>query len=120
MAWKFKKNLPVFIQISDRIRGDIVSGVYSAGEQLPTVRQLSLAVSANPNTVQHALSLLEEEGLIETRGTLGKFVSSDEEKLRAAKEKLKRQAIESLFEEAASLGITAEEIIIYAKEIQGL
>ena len=120
MAWNFNKNSPVFIQISDKIKQDIVSGVYSSGEQLPTVRQLSLAVSANPNTVQRALSLLEAEGLIETRGTLGKFVSSNEEKLNEARERLKKQAIKELFEEATSLGITTEEIIHYIKEIQAL
>lgn len=116
MAWDFKKSLPLFVQISDRIRRDIVSGVYSEGEQLPTVRQLAVTVSANPNTVQHALSLLEDEGLVVTRGTSGKFVTSDAALLDGARVKLKRQAIEMLLSEALSLGITAEEIIEYVKE----
>ena len=120
MAWEFKKNLPLFVQISDRIRRDIVLGTYSAGEQLPTVRQLAFTASANPNTVQHALAILEDEGLIVTRGTAGKFITSDTELLCAARKKIKAHTIEGLLKEALELGISAEEIVEYVKEAHGI
>ena len=52
MAWSFDRNTPVFVQIADRIRRDVISGIYPPGEKIPTVRQLAAIAAVNPNTVQ--------------------------------------------------------------------
>ena len=80
LAWKFKDGIPLTVQISDRIRQDILRGEYRAGEAFPTVRQLAAEASVNPNTVQKALVILENEGLLVTLGTAGRTVTEDGEK----------------------------------------
>ncbi|MBR5818080.1 MAG: GntR family transcriptional regulator [Clostridia bacterium] len=86
MAWSFNAGTAVYIQIAHKIRRLVISGEYPAGAQIPTVRQLAIDVAVNPNTVQRAFSLLESEGLIESRGTLGRFVTSDPDKISRARE----------------------------------
>ena len=79
MAWSFSSHRPLFYQVAERIKHSIISGEYAPGEQIPSVRQLALDAAVNPNTVQHAFSHLESLGLIESHGTVGRFVTEDTE-----------------------------------------
>ena len=72
MDVRFEGSRPVYIQIAERIINMVLSGTYKPGEQLPTVRQLALDVAVNPNTVQRALTELENEGLLCAKGTQGR------------------------------------------------
>lgn len=116
MAWQFHNKSPVFIQISDRIRTEILTGKYPPDAQIPPVRQLALEASVNPNTMQHALALLEGDGLIITRGTVGRFVTSDEAVLKEARKAAHRLAMRSLLADALALGITREELIEFIQK----
>lgn len=75
MAWQFRGHSPVYRQIVRHIRADILNGRYQPDEQIPPVRQLAMEASVNPNTMQRALSALEDEGLLVSRGTVGRFVN---------------------------------------------
>ena len=116
MAWHFNGTEAVFIQIADKLRHDIVNEKYMPDSQMPSVRQLAFEASVNPNTMQRALSLLEGEGLLISKGTVGRFVTSDTAVLETAREALRKNAIKKLLCEARSLGISASELIDYIKE----
>ena len=116
MAWKFNDHEAVFIQIVNRLRSDILSGKYPPDSKFPPVRQLAYEAAVNPNTMQKALSLLENEGILCPRGTIGRFVTSDTSVLEAARENIRRKCIQDLLEDATRLGISAEELIKYIKE----
>ncbi len=116
MPWQFNSTEAVFIQIADKLRAEIISGKYAPDSQIPTVRQLAFEVSVNPNTMQKALLLLEEEGLLYTRSTVGRFVTSDTEVLFCAKERIKRETVHKLIAEAEALGISSDELINLIKE----
>jgi DNA-binding transcriptional regulator YhcF (GntR family) len=107
----FDRTVPVFLQIKDRIKSDILNAVYKPGEQIPTVRKIALDMSVNPNTVQRALFMLEEEGLIVTEGTTGKFVTEDSEKIEKSKREAQEQTLKAWLDRIHSLGITNDEII---------
>ena len=106
MAWKFHSKLPVSYQIAEKLRLDILNGLYEPGMQFPTVRQLAVDASVNPNTVQKALLQLETEGLLITQGTVGRFVTDDVQALESAREVLRREFVIRVMAEAAELGIT--------------
>ncbi len=116
MAWQFNQREPVFIQIADRMRSEILFGKYKCEEQIPSVRQLAFEASVNPNTMQKALATLEEEGLLQTHGTVGRFVTSDAEVLKAASDSVRRKSVRNWLIEAHSLGFTQEELIHYIKK----
>ena len=77
MGFDFDNNMPIYLQISDILKVKIISGEYMPGQRLPSVRDLALALKANPNTVQRALANLENDGLIFTERTNGKFVTEN-------------------------------------------
>jgi GntR family transcriptional regulator len=75
-----QSGVPVYRQIIDQVRGGIASGALTVGDQLPTVRQLAVDLSINPNTVVRAYRELELGGLLETHQGTGTFIST--QKLR--------------------------------------
>ena len=64
MIWHFENDRPIYTQLLEQIRLRIISGEYTAGARLPSVRELASEASVNPNTMQKALSELEQSGLI--------------------------------------------------------
>ena len=107
----FDRNAPMFLQIFDRLKKDIISAKYPPNSQIPTVRQLAFDMSVNPNTVQRALQLLEDEGLIITRATLGKFVTSDIARISAVKKEIQRETLRAWIREMQEIGISTESIV---------
>lgn len=116
MSWQFNGTQAVFVQIADKLRRDIVNGIYLPDTQIPTVRQLAFDASVNPNTMQRALSLLEEEGLLISRGTVGRYVTSELEVIESARKKICLDTVKRFCFEAHALGITRSKLIDYIKE----
>jgi len=113
MAWKFEAGIPLANQIIGKLKSDIITGVYKPGEPFPTVRDLAFTASVNPNTMQKALSRLEEEGLLVTIGTQGRMVTDNEEIIKhIAKEETEKQ-IKAIIASAKSLSISKDELIEY-------
>ena len=75
MNYIFDNERPIYIQLVELIRTDIVSGKYEKGSKLPSVRELALTMKVNPNTMQKALVELENEKLIYTERTNGKYAN---------------------------------------------
>ena len=59
MSWNLNPEYPIYTQIMEHITSDIISGVYTPGSKLPSVRELAQTAGVNPNTMQKALSALE-------------------------------------------------------------
>src|SRR5437660_12570042 len=70
-----RSGVPVYRQIIDQVMGGIAAGTLAAGSQLPTVRQLAVDLSINPNTVVRAYRELEIRGVLETQQGTGTFIS---------------------------------------------
>ncbi len=112
----YRDSRPIYSQIIDRFRSQILAGVLLPGEKLPSVRELAQELSINPNTIQRSYRQLEMEGWIATVPGKGCFVSGN----YAALEQEKQRLLEELLATAGrlvSLGMTREEIAEYiAKE----
>jgi DNA-binding transcriptional regulator YhcF (GntR family) len=93
MAWSFSSDRPVYIQIANRIKKSVLSGEYAAGQQIPAVRQLALEAAVNPNTVQKAMLLLEEEMLLVPKTTVGLFVTPDTSVIENVRNKIKKDTV---------------------------
>ncbi len=116
MAWSFNQHAPVYIQIAKRLRTEIINGTYAPGEQIPPVRQLAITAAVNPNTMQHALSELEVEGLICAKGTQGRYVTEDVAVLSAARRTAAKQLVSEFLKQAESMSISKAELIKMIEE----
>ena len=113
MPIEFDNFRPIYIQIIEEIKLKIISGQYECGQQLPAVRALALDYKVNPNTVQRSYSLLEEEGLVYSDSTNGRFVTTNKKLIEKLKEKIAKEKIELFITNMNDLGIDKNIIINY-------
>ena len=118
MSYKFSSDRPIFLQIAEIIKADIVSGKIEVGQKLKSVREFSAEFGANPNTVQKALAELENDGLIFTDRTNGKFVAEDRLTILKGKQNIINQKISDFFKEMQTLGLSKTDIVQMV-EIEG-
>ena len=95
----------------DQIKYSVASGALRAGDQLPSVRQLSLDLSVNPTTVVKAYSELEHEGVIHSRRGMGTYVSDKPVEIaREQRVEILTRLAERLVVEAVQLGAEARDV----------
>ena len=106
----FNNSVPIYLQIINEIKKQIISGKLTPGERIPSVRDLALTYKVNPNTMQKALTELEDEQLIKTERTNGKFVTEDTKIINKIKNEYADTLTQNYLSEMISLGITKQEI----------
>ena len=111
MSFEFLNSTPIYLQIVEHIKTQIISKKYLPNQKLPSVRELSLAFSVNPNTVQKALYELEDMGLIYTERTNGKFVTDKEEIINRVTEDTLNKMIDDFYGSMEKMGFKREEAL---------
>ena len=119
MEFNFDNERPIYIQLVELIRIKIVSGEFQRGQKIPSVRELALAMKVNPNTMQKALVELEDEKLIYTERTNGKYVTEDEKLIEKVKNELAKEKVENYINSMNSIGISFDEAVKYLQELGG-
>ena len=112
----FDSNRPIYIQLVEQLELYIISGKIPPGERLPSVRDLALQAKVNPNTMQRALTELEDLGLIYTERTNGKFVTTNTELLDQHREQFIADRLQSFLAEMSELGFDQKTIIKILKQ----
>ena len=115
----FDNERPIYIQLVEMIRIDIVSGKFKKGQKLPSVRELALTMKVNPNTMQKALAELEDEKLIYTERTNGKYVTEDEKLIEKTKKQLAQEKVNNYLNSMKDIGISYELAVKYLQELGG-
>ncbi len=113
MNFIFDNDRPIYIQLVEQLKECIVAGKFKAGEKLPSVREFAMQIKVNPNTVQKALAEIENQKLIYTERTNGKFVTENEELIENVKKELANQKVQKYFQDMNKLGINKEDAITY-------
>ncbi len=116
MAWTLDKNRPICPQICEQLSFEIASGNYKPGERIPSVREIALEAGVNPNTVQKALAILSEQGLIYSMRGSGMFVNDNSDKASQKIEELKQIKTAKYLEEMKLLGMSVEQTQKYVEE----
>ncbi len=107
-----KSGVPFYRQIIEQIKYAISRGGLRGGDRLPTVRQLAVELSINPNTVIRAYRELEIEGVLETQQGSGTFVGNQRPEIdRLERQRMLDQILTELLARASSYGLTLEEIL---------
>jgi GntR family transcriptional regulator len=115
-----KSGVPVYRQLIDQVLVAIASGGLSSGDQLPTVRQLAVDLSINPNTVVRAYKELEIRGMLTTQQGTGTFITAKKVKSdEAQRQKRLSQMVAEFVARVSAEGYTVDEIQERLSELAG-
>jgi len=114
-----RSGVPVYRQIIDQVLGGLASGSLAQGDQLPTVRQLAVDLTVNPNTVVRAYRELEIRGVLETQQGTGTFISQKKlQRDEVERERQLNQLAADVAARAGQAGFSLEELIVRLREEQ--
>ena len=119
MQVKFSNDKPIFLQLADIIKGDILSGKLQANEKLPSVRDFALTYSINPNTVQKSYDLLEEKNVIYSVRGSGWYVEENTSVAKEVVDGLCHKKTDDYLLMMKKLGCDFEKVLSYLKERKG-
>ena len=102
---------PIYLQILLYIKRGIIAGTIQNNDELPSRRMLSALLSVNPNTVQKAYRMLEDEGLIESRSGAKSYMVLDKEKMNRIKEELLENDAQTIVRAMKQMGLSKAEAI---------
>jgi len=114
---QFKDNQTIYTQIADFLRKDIFRGKYKSGDKLPPIRDMAIYCKVNPNTIVRVYAELEQQNLIYTERTTGKFVTKDVDFLNSEKKIYIRHLIELLLQDLQECNIPSNTIIKIIGEV---
>ncbi|NIO28658.1 MAG: GntR family transcriptional regulator [Candidatus Latescibacteria bacterium] len=107
-----RSGVPLYRQVIEQVKFGIARGNLEPGDQLPTVRQLAVDLSINPNTVIRAYRELEIEGVLETHQGTGTFVSTQKPEIdRLERQRMLDQILTDLLARASTYGLTLEDVL---------
>lgn len=116
---QFKENETIFSQIERYVKKRIFTGGYSPGERLPAIREFAVIMKVNPNTIVKVYADLEEEGLVVSERTNGKFVTENKALINSAKEAFIRNEVREFINNIKDMTEGEQEIIKQIKEHYG-
>jgi len=111
MEYVYTNDKPIYLQLMDFFKAQIISGELKEGSRLDSVRDLAIMAKVNPNTMQKALSELEREGLVRTERTSGRFITDDKDRIKEMKKNIAESEIKAFLEKMAAMGFEKKEII---------
>lgn len=118
MSWNLNSERPIYSQIMEHITMDIISGTYSPGTKLPSVRELAQEAGVNPNTMQKSLAELERTGLLFSQRTTGRFITEDLSMIEETKKELASEQIKEFLEKMEHIGFNKQETIQLIEKLE--
>ena len=113
---EYNPALPIYLQVMMLIKRDVVTGRLKLGDKLPSVRELAVQYTINPNTASRAYKELELEGVCFTRRGMGTFVTESQEKVDSMKKEMADELAERYLDGMKQLGISREDAIRLIEE----
>ena len=103
------EGVPIYQQIIRYVKQGIAAGTIRDGEELPSRRVLSSLLAVNPNTVQKAFRLLEDEGLVTSRAGAKSYIQAAPEQIAVLRRELLETELQTMVDAARRMGLTREE-----------
>ena len=108
---------PIYLQIIRHIKQGIVAGTVADGDEMPSRRMLSALLGVNPNTVQKAYHLLEEEGLVSSRSGAKSYISLTEARIDSVKQEMVSGVVRELVGTVKRMGVSYEEAELLLRQL---
>lgn len=109
---EFKEDKPIYQQIADLVMEKILTGQWHSGDRIPSVRETASGMEVNPNTVAHAYTYLQEQGIIYNQRGIGYHVAPEgrEKARRLKRESFIRRELPEVFRTMEALGMSIGEL----------
>ena len=116
----FNESSPIYLQIADKLCDGVLSGLYTVGQRIPSVREMAVAIEVNPNTVQRTYTTLQEWGIVEMRRGQGYFVAAAAlARTRTRRRRMREQEeIPRLLEYLNALSMSIDQFSALCREAQ--
>lgn len=111
------EGVPIYLQIMRYIKQGLAAGVIADGEELPSRRALSAYLTVNPNTIQKAYRLLEDEGLVQSHPGAKSYVQATEAQRAALRRELTEDQLRVMVRDMKRMGLTREEATALVKKL---
>lgn len=108
---KFESNAPIYLQVVDAIKLDIINGKISPGQKLPSGRDLAVKYTINPNTSARVYQELEAQGICYTKRGMGTYATEDLDRIKQCRDEMAEETLKKFLISMNQLGITKEEAI---------
>ncbi len=109
--------VPVYEQIIEQLQSFVLTGVLNTGDQIPSVRSLSVTLSINPNTIQKAYTELDRRGIIYSVPGKGCFISEDAINILKSLGKERLKELKNILNDLLVAGITKDEILSCVNDV---
>lgn len=116
---KLNQKEPVYIQIALHVKRQIMLKRAEAGDRLPTRRELALQLNINPNTVQKAFKLMEDEGYVHTSGNSGSVIQLDDATFARIEEELTHGMVLEFIGSAKEINLSFKKVVDLISELWG-
>jgi len=102
---------PIYLQIIRYLKQQMAAGVVKDGDEMPSRRVLSARLGVNPNTIQKAYRMLEEEGLISSHAGAKSYVSLNDRQMETIRRQLLQEEVQRLVDAMKQMGVTQQEAV---------
>ncbi len=107
----YENNIPIYLQVINRIKKDMIQGKLPMGAKLPSTRDMAVQYHINPNTAGRIYKEMEQQNMCYTKRGLGTFVTEDATVFAAMKEAMADEVLETFIKEMKDLGYTKDEVV---------
>ena len=108
---KFNPNAPIYLQVIDALKLDIINGRLSPGEKLPSGRDLAVRYTINPNTAARVYQELERQGICFTKRGMGTFVTNDADRIAECRNQMAKEVLDTFLVSMKELNISKDKAI---------
>jgi len=108
---------PVYMQLALYVKRQILLGRAAAGDRLPSRRDIATQLNINPNTVQKAFKLMEDEGYVRTSSTQGSVIYTDDAIIAAIEEELMKGMIRDFIGSAKEVNLSFKKVVDLISEL---
>lgn len=113
---EFNNSIPIYVQVINKFKSDIITGRIQMGEKLPSTRDLAKELGINPNTATRIYRDLESMGICYKKRGLGTFITESEEVIKKIKKERGRQLINDFYNSMSKLNYTVDDMIDLLRE----
>ncbi len=113
-----KSATPVYEQVKEGVKYNIISGYLNVGDQLMSIREMAARTRIHPNTIIKVYSQLEMEGFVESKPGKGYFVIIDKDKIRKEKKNIFEGIVNELVSKVIDLGYDMDELFVQLEKIK--